>query len=170
MHRLLSNALCLLSLVLAVAVAALWVRGVSWAQDAVGGPLPVAHATARFVSRGNVFEVTLFYHDPAVTAWNYARYDSRDTRMSWIWLPTFWEASEWPSGRTAGWLLGVPKWQPLLLFAIAPAGWVFLRLRRHTGLCRRCGYDLRGTSGPACPECGEATERVGVCWHKGGPS
>jgi hypothetical protein len=29
--------------------------------------------------------------------------------------------------------------------------------RRRRGRCQRCGYDLRGLSGGACPECGTAT-------------
>ena len=29
-----------------------------------------------------------------------------------------------------------------------------LRRRRRLGLCPRCGYDLRGSPGRICPECG----------------
>ena len=44
--------------------------------------------------------------------------------------------------------------------AATAMGW-WLRPRIAFGLCRRCGYDLRGGSGPACPECGEATTVTG---------
>ena len=31
-------------------------------------------------------------------------------------------------------------------------------VRRNRGHCLKCGYDLRGTSGGVCPECGVETE------------
>jgi hypothetical protein len=50
-----------------------------------------------------------------------------------------------------------PHWFLALLFAILPAFQLraILRSRRRlrTGLCPRCGYDLRATS-DRCPECG----------------
>lgn len=50
------------------------------------------------------------------------------------------------------WRLTIPLWVPLLIVA-APAA-VAAR-RRPLGGCRRCGYDLRGTPGAVCPECGK---------------
>jgi hypothetical protein len=52
----------------------------------------------------------------------------------------------------------VPIWLPLALLAILPAR-MALRHRRDrdrckTGVCPRCGYDLRATP-DRCPECGE---------------
>ncbi len=50
-------------------------------------------------------------------------------------------------------------WIPALLLAIMPARLVFIRYRGRRrlrrGLCARCGYDLRASTG-RCPECGEA--------------
>ena len=43
---------------------------------------------------------------------------------------------------------------PLLFGKLA---WRSLAPGPATTACRRCGYDLRGSAGPACPECGEAT-------------
>jgi hypothetical protein len=58
----------------------------------------------------------------------------------------------------------VPCWLAALVFAILPAVW-FDRWRRRrsarrrlaAGLCRKCGYDLRGSPG-RCPECGMPAE------------
>ncbi len=51
-----------------------------------------------------------------------------------------------------------PFW-PLLLGGVPMFLIVVRRLktyrRTRLGLCESCGYDLRGSSGPNCPECGE---------------
>ena len=50
--------------------------------------------------------------------------------------------------------VAVPLWLPLLLSAALPALWLRRRVRRHPpGLCAVCGYDLRATP-EKCPECG----------------
>ncbi len=50
-----------------------------------------------------------------------------------------------------------PLWLPTLLFGL----WPGIALTRHIkrryfthGICRKCGYDLRGSPSGACPECG----------------
>ncbi len=56
--------------------------------------------------------------------------------------------------------IGAPMWALLLLFATYPTI-AFIRgplrryRRRKRGLCLHCGYDLRGTTGGVCSECGE---------------
>jgi hypothetical protein len=62
---------------------------------------------------------------------------------------------------SAGWMwrLSVPAWLVFALTLLLPAIWLrrFLILlrRRRAGLCRQCGYDLRGHEpGSRCPECG----------------
>ena len=54
----------------------------------------------------------------------------------------------------------VPMWLPAALTAPLPALWLATRTRRQrrrrraeSGLCARCGYDLRASTG-RCPECG----------------
>jgi len=57
-------------------------------------------------------------------------------------------------------LLRLPLWLPLVLFALYPTI-AFVRgpLRRHRrrkkGLCVKCGYDLTGNMTGICSECGE---------------
>lgn len=51
----------------------------------------------------------------------------------------------------AHWLLAIPT-------LILPVVWLIRRRRNHDPdavLCAKCGYDLRGSPGGACPECGE---------------
>jgi hypothetical protein len=54
----------------------------------------------------------------------------------------------------------LPLWLPVLLAAglasiSVRASWrEFRRGRSAAGRCRSCGYDLRGSEGKSCPECG----------------
>lgn len=45
---------------------------------------------------------------------------------------------------------------PLVAIVVTVAGHVLerQRVRRSSGYCSGCGYDLRGSPGPRCPECG----------------
>jgi len=43
-----------------------------------------------------------------------------------------------------------------------------VRARRHKGLCRNCGYDLRGTP-DCCPECGLVADAAKNCASAGVP-
>jgi len=54
----------------------------------------------------------------------------------------------------------IPTWLPVLLFGTWPA----IALTRHIkrryfspGICRKCGYDLRGSPSGVCPECGRGS-------------
>jgi hypothetical protein len=53
-------------------------------------------------------------------------------------------------------ILFFPHWLPAGLFAVLPTVWFVGRhlARRRGDVCGACGYDLRGTPGWRCPECG----------------
>src|SRR3954464_11233414 len=163
MKRRLLNLLVLLSLLLCMAVVALWVR-CYFAADGVGvgqtimvstggrlclavpyGAMPYAH--------GKLFRVIgdrerlalgllLFGRQPGVQ-WEAAGFEYRDAAVTGGGLR----------------LYALPWWVIALGFAVAPA-WRGLRTwrRRHLlrpALCPSCGYDLRATP-DRCPECGTA--------------
>jgi hypothetical protein len=60
-------------------------------------------------------------------------------------------------------LMIIPLYAPLVLLAIAWPLWLFIPRRvrrwrrRRKGRCASCGYDLRGSAGDICPECGALT-------------
>jgi hypothetical protein len=58
----------------------------------------------------------------------------------------------WP-GFLLNSLLYAAPWALVLVAPRAVRRW----RRRRRGCCMRCGYDLRGLGGAACPECGRAT-------------
>ncbi len=54
-----------------------------------------------------------------------------------------------------------PLWLPTLLFGTWPAIALTRHLKRRyftTGICRKCGYDLRGSPSGICPECGRSSK------------
>ena len=63
----------------------------------------------------------------------------------------------------------IPYWAVMIVSAVAPSLIVRNYIRRlrqnkraRSGLCRRCGYDLRATR-ERCPECGMAIKEVITC-------
>jgi hypothetical protein len=66
-------------------------------------------------------------------------------------------------------IVTVPYWLLAVITAILPAivgvrlvRAVKLRRRISRGMCPHCGYDLRGSSGEVCSECGTKIETIGA--------
>ena len=67
---------------------------------------------------------------------------------------SFRGVGRWWPGRVWGGVL-IPLWMPFLVFALPSViGWWRTR-KPPSGHCAKCGYDLRGSPGLRCPECGE---------------
>ena len=171
MTRRLLNLLTGLSLLLCVAVVALWVRSYRtaatfdwWSVGTGGVEFRVRGATARAGSVG-------FYvadYPPGLCRGSYPLHYHRsrtegNSRPARRKLGFAVERSSPAPGQTdvvwRAWR--VPFWFLLLASALAPArraarGISEARLRRR-GLCPACGYDLRATPG-RCPECGHPAD------------
>jgi hypothetical protein len=160
MTRHLLNLLTLLSLVLCVAVVALWVRSY-WAQDtlmvmrgarltnvgSVGGSFFISlHASPFPLPR----RVIVHASDPGMTRGDFAQN-----------LIGFMAAEDVPEG-TLGFVM-FPQWTVVAACVAMPGTRLARRRRRKRreahGLCPRCGYDLRGNVSGVCPECGEGAGR-----------
>lgn len=75
------------------------------------------------------------------------------------WLPAV-ESGSWPSIGASHHIIYVPLYMPAALTgSLAYLAWRWPRRRDRGGVCKKCGYDLRGLNGdgcgkPICPECG----------------
>jgi hypothetical protein len=83
-------------------------------------------------------------------------WESRNYFLGFEWSPKAGGALKntkfrtWSSPTT--FVVAVPHWFLLLLVTLLGV-WAYRRRGRDLGLCYKCGYDLRASSG-RCPECG----------------
>lgn len=161
------------SLVGCVAVVVLWQRSYRGCDVLIGQRGPGDRVTCTSEFGQIVFEVEGRQRGQVELGWSYfqkslpRRFHShqgdafgfaawRGTVRHYVLLP--------PS---ALWGVAVPHWFVFLLTAALPATWGVrwsaqrvARARVRQGLCARCGYDLRGSSG-RCPECGLESQTQG---------
>jgi hypothetical protein len=151
MTRRLLNLVTVLSLLLCVAVCALWVRSY-WRNDvAAYEPSPREFWSAS--SRPSVVHLGHMHIKGREAD------DVAGSNPGWQFL-----GFAWASGSHGGrygvrhlQVLVVPYWSLALATALMPVGRLYARFRSRRGLgpghCRNCGYDLRATP-DRCPECG----------------
>jgi hypothetical protein len=160
MKRRLLNLLTVLSLLLCVAVAVLWVRGYrlqEYVAFSSGG-----HSPAVGNYPGGIF---LAWNLNTRTAPGFSylgyRYGDDPRRGAHRFGPFAYRNDRIPAASAVQPTVVIravmfPTWFPLSLFAILFC-WALRRSllsrRRKPGLCSRCGYDLRATP-ERCPECG----------------
>jgi hypothetical protein len=179
LKRRLLNLLTALSLLLCVAVVAVWVR--SWFHgDTVGWslshPRDANDPDAPYPSRRSAVWLTVIasngrlgvlysrYYGEATpplygSHWQYRRTDPSGELegVTWAKLSHFAQVSSVPSEGYIEYQAYVRLWPLAVLTAVPPAlrAWRTVRRRRAAGpgKCSHCGYDLRATP-ERCPECG----------------
>ena len=164
--RIILNGLTVLSLLLCLASAGLWVRGY-WREDSLGRRRAARTGAAGLdfgaVSGGG--GVMIFSYDrlsgfpwTGPDGWYRVTFAGRPVLYAGGWLPNRWGFGLVSDLDSRGHWRGItfPAWLPTALFALLPTARVALfirRRRRHRdGCCRKCGYDLRATP-DRCPEC-----------------
>ena len=167
MKRRLLNLLTALSLLLCVALCALWVRTL-WRQDVVRFP---GRRHNLFTTPHVVWSATAgrpYWEGPAYESYEpnrkfaatfgpffgYSRRPapggSRHAALGFAYLSYL----QPPPNACRFTYIAVPLWAFVALSALMPAERLRRRLRRRrVGTCAFCGYDLRATPG-RCPECG----------------
>lgn len=160
MGRRLHDVVCIISTLLCLVCLAFWVRGYS-VLDALKWRQPEMEI-ALASSRGAFGMRLITLHEPD------ASWSPRLFRESTQPSPLLQESRQVTRFMGFGYLLlreprwsirrvVVPCWAVAVASAIQPMLWVRrrykIRQRRRSGLCVRCGYDLRATN-DCCPECG----------------
>ena len=180
MRRRLFNFFTLLSLLLCLAMAGLWIRSY-WIIDDARGRTERLGSVSALSMEGYA---TVGYRTPLkgeTASWRWDRF--HDKGALWLqisgwgysyehWMDTVSPQSTWHGfGFTTneisyGWprtpkshsvVVDFRHWAAVVLTALLPGLWPISRWRRRkqnrAGLCPKCGYDLRASQ-VRCPECG----------------
>jgi hypothetical protein len=156
--RRLFNAGALVSLVLCVALSALWARSY-WRSDTFYSL--TSPGSLNITSQRGLLSVTS--HGSATLRWPRFHYWNQEPRAPIESTLLYFQWDMRPPYRR----VQFPHWVVVLPLAAVPGAWLRQRFTRsELNVCRACGYDLRGTPGSdsgdrsgtpskTCPECGE---------------
>jgi hypothetical protein len=186
MVRWLSNFVVVLSLLLCIAAAGLWVHSyftgdsLNWAIERMKGHRFEYRNLAVYSVRGGVW-FNYGYYGRELSAAEAAAQRTRDYPLgasefdypvyphplgdAELSLPNLlgfhvgWNGARDPATRTTNSTSGVviPYWFCLVLLGALPARFLWRRKRRRPNHCPACGYDLRATP-DRCPECGRVAQ------------
>jgi hypothetical protein len=184
--RLVLNVLTILSLLIMLATAAVWIRSY-WVRDHLywlRSPTPDRSTDTTLIwARGYVAVTHTVTIQTFTVTTSFPGAELRSPPVNrWQWesqTPT-WGAEDGKAINAIGFGFGkvdggfsaptygthryvwMPCWFIELLAMILPAVWLYRWRRRRRirpGYCRTCGYDLRATPG-RCPECGTTPKEV----------
>lgn len=146
-------AVSIVSLAIAAADAALWVRTRHGPSDYVKIRV-TARGNVGFLSSGDLVRFHVSTHDVSAdepSAWE-------RTALVGLGGPKRFDVDYGANGVGGHYVgLTMPHWALVAQAAIVPALWLWPRRKsRAAGMCKRCGYDLRATP-DRCPECGMVT-------------
>jgi hypothetical protein len=162
------NVLALFSLVLCLALIAMWVRGIWWYDsfvDAVAGQnthiVSFGRGRIGYSVLGNPTYTKRLYWSAARVSPRNSHPDGDELRLGFsLQTASDFAHYSWSPTLLPKFIATIPTWFAVLLAAILPAV-CLIRLRRsrvRPGICPVCGYDLRATP-DRCPECGTTPAR-----------
>ncbi len=170
MKRWLFHVAALVFLVCCLALSALWVRSASWMDTYTASSDSYESAGWGVMSADGELSFHLAYlkfaSDRNVEGWSHHKVESWGVGDPVYVFPGFrlYDDTDYRSD-----FMHVYIAYPWLiyLFAALPILWCFaayrrrrIQQRRRRGLCTACGYDLQGSEGNSCPECGTVRQQA----------
>lgn len=149
---------------------------VGWAEAFTGGSLLADELLRQAERMAGRWEIKVTRRE-----WRPTDSGSPPDRSGGWWWPIRWRKWELPDPQSGGAMggsgLGVDHWVVAGVFLIGPIWWGVGWGRRkrvrwiREGRCGGCGYDLRGSVGGRCSECGvqSASDALSVIASKKGP-
>jgi hypothetical protein len=168
------NIAAAVSLLLFLAMTALWVRSYQFADVFQrNGPMVALLGAGRGRVGGSWIDIRAIVSGQHFSGplWTYRRspsiaftYSSVTPRTHEINFGGLTYVAGWAGPRCPYHLLVLPIWLLTLMFSVVPVWWLVLwrraRAVRLQGHCAACGYNLTGNISGVCPECGRGVQEV----------
>jgi hypothetical protein len=178
LRRWLFDGIAALSLVISVAMTALWLRSffavesvsrIQWdATTRRISEVSMVWSDGRFVFyMGRVAPPALGFSPPSNVGWQHST-TSQTPRDFALWQvihqpKSYFLGANGTRGWSEVWSVAFRIWLLAVLAALLPVLWLFGKIRQtrlaQNVLCHYCGYDLRATP-DRCPECGTVPEKA----------